>query len=70
MATGSLIGIRESRRIVGEYELKIDDYLARRQFPDQIAVFNKAVDIHAYDGTDEAYKQYLKEYSKHRFRTA
>ena len=64
VTTGSLIGVRESRRIVGEYELKIDDYLARRQFPDQIAVFNKAVDIHAYDCTEEAYQQYLKEYRK------
>jgi hypothetical protein len=64
VTTGSLIGVRESRRIVGEYELKIDDYLSRRQFPDQIAVFNKAVDVHAYDCTEEAYQQYLKEYSK------
>ena len=64
VTTGSLIGVRESRRIVGEYELNFDDYLARRQFSDQIAVFNKAVDIHAYDCTEEAYQQYLKEYSK------
>jgi len=64
VTTGSLIGVRESRRIVGEYELKIDDYLARRQFPDQIAVYNKAVDIHAYDCSEEAYQQYLEEYSK------
>jgi len=64
VTTGSLIGVRESRRIVGEYELNINDYLARRQFPDQIAVFNKAVDIHAYDCTEEAYQKYYKEYSK------
>ena len=64
VTTGSLIGVRESRRIVGECELNFDDYLARRQFPDQIAVFNKAVDIHAYDCTEEAYQQYLKEYTK------
>ncbi|OQB85232.1 MAG: hypothetical protein BWX88_02072 [Planctomycetes bacterium ADurb.Bin126] len=64
VTTGSLIGVRESRRIVGEYELNIKDYLARRQFPDQIAVFNKAVDIHPYDCTEEAYQQYYKEYNK------
>jgi len=64
VATGSLIGVRESRRIVGEYELNIDDYLARRQFPDQIAVFNKAVDIHAYDCTEKAYQQYREAYRK------
>ncbi len=49
VATASLMGVRESRRIVGEYELTIDDYLARRQFPDQIGMFNKFVDIHMYD---------------------
>jgi len=64
VATGAVIGVRESRRIVGEYELTVKDYLARRQFPDQIAVFNKAVDIHAYDCTEEAYQKYLKEYRK------
>ncbi len=64
VATGSVVGVRESRRIVGEYELTVKDYLARRQFPDQIAVFNKAVDIHAYDSSKEAYQKYLKQYHK------
>ena len=36
--------------------------LARRQFPDQIAVFNKAVDIHVYDDSDAEYERYYKEY--------
>lgn len=49
ITTAALMGIRESRRIVGEYELTLADYLARRQFPDQIGVFNKFVDIHPYD---------------------
>ena len=49
VTTASLMGVRESRRIVGEYELTLDDYLARRQFPDQIGVFNKFVDVHPYD---------------------
>ena len=35
VTTAPLMGVRESRRIVGEYELNRDDYLARRQFPDQ-----------------------------------
>ncbi len=63
-ATGSLVGVRESRRIVGEYELNFDDYIARRQFPDQIAVFNKAVDIHVYDDSEAEYKRYFEEYNK------
>lgn len=64
VTTGSLVGVRESRRIVGEYELSFDDYLARRKFPDQIAVFNKAVDIHVYDDSDEEYERYYSEYTK------
>lgn len=38
-ATGSYMGIRESRRIIGEYTLTYDDYKARRRFPDQIVIY-------------------------------
>jgi len=61
MTTASLMGIRESRRIVGEYELNFADYLARRQFPDQIGVFNKHVDIHAYDTSEAEYQRLMEE---------
>jgi hypothetical protein len=58
VTTAALMGVRESRRIVGEYELNLDDYLARRQFPDQIGVFNKFVDIHPYDCSDEEWHRF------------
>ncbi|MDF3056685.1 MAG: fumarate reductase [Rariglobus sp.] len=61
VTTASLLGIRESRRIVGEYELNIHDYLARREFPDQIGVFNKFVDIHPYDCSREEYERLCRE---------
>ena len=64
VTTASLIGVRESRRIVGEYELTEKDYYARRQFPDQIGVFNKAIDIHAYDTSDAEYERVTMEYEK------
>ncbi len=64
IATGSLLGVRESRRIVGEYELNHADFQARRHFPDQIAVYTKAVDIHVYDLSPEEYKRYHDEYTK------
>jgi hypothetical protein len=60
----SLLGIRESRRIVGEYELNIDDYLARRQFPDQIGIFNKFVDVHPYDTSDAEWTRFNNERGK------
>jgi hypothetical protein len=64
VTTAALMGVRESRRIVGEYELVYDDYLARRQFPDQIAVFNKAVDIHVYDDSAEQYARFEEEFRR------
>ncbi|OGV55606.1 MAG: fumarate reductase [Lentisphaerae bacterium GWF2_50_93] len=64
MTTASLMGVRESRRIVGEYELNIKDYLARRQFPDQIGIFNKFVDIHVKNDSEEEYKRFCEEMSK------
>jgi len=62
-ATAALMGVRESRRIVGEYELSHADYKARRHFPDQIAVYSKQVDVHVYDASEEEYKRYRKHFS-------
>jgi hypothetical protein len=63
VATAPLMGLRESRHVLGEYELNIEDYSARRQFPDQIAVYNYAIDMHAYNPSPEAnavmWKTYL-----------
>jgi hypothetical protein len=62
--TSSLMGVRESRRIVGEYELKFEDFMLRREFPDQIGVFNKAVDIHPYEASEQEYERFMKEFRK------
>jgi hypothetical protein len=64
VTTASLLGIRESRRIKGEYVLTIDDYLARREFPDQIGIFNKFVDIHPYNPSEEEYERFMEEKAK------
>ena len=44
-----LIGFRESRRIVSEYVLTIQDILAYRKFPDGIAASHYPVDVHGED---------------------
>jgi hypothetical protein len=62
MSTGSLLGVRESRRIVGEYEVNYDDFTNRRSFPDQIACYNKSVDIHVHDCSDEQWERYKTEF--------
>ncbi len=51
--TAPLMGVRESRRIIGEYILTKDDYISARHFPDQIGIFNKEPDQHLYDPTPE-----------------
>ncbi len=45
-ATGSLLGVRETRRILGDYVLTGDDYRARRSFPDEICRNAYGIDIH------------------------
>jgi hypothetical protein len=63
VATASIMGIRESRRVQGEYVLNYDDYKARKKFPDQIAIYASAIDIHVYDCTPEQYKRYHDEFA-------
>ncbi len=49
--TAAQIGIRESRRIRGEYMLTSEDVLGARKFPDGIARSAYPVDIHNPAGT-------------------
>ena len=56
------MGIRDSRRIVGEFELNIDDFRGKRQFPDQVAVYNRPTDVHPTDTTKEEYERFLKDF--------
>ncbi len=44
--TGNLLGIRETRRIIGDYCLTLDDFVARRSFPDEICRNCYFVDVH------------------------
>lgn len=48
--TGSLLGVRESRRIVGEYVLTGMDIAYARKHDDVIAISAHGFDIHNYDG--------------------
>jgi len=52
--TGSLLGLRESRRIMGDYLLTIDDYLRRAVFEDEIGRYAYTIDIHASTPSDKA----------------
>ncbi len=56
-STSSLMRVRETRRIVGQYEINYEDFKARREFPDQIGVFNKAEVIHPYKASEEEFER-------------
>jgi len=62
VTTAPLMGVRESRRVLGEYELNMEDYDARRQFPDQIAVYNYPIDMHPYNPTAQAFANMWKDF--------
>ncbi|NLA52649.1 MAG: FAD-dependent oxidoreductase, partial [Alcaligenaceae bacterium] len=49
--TADYIGVRETRRIIGEYTLTKDDVFEGRIFDDTIALGSYPVDIHQQDGT-------------------
>ena len=51
LSTALQIGIRESRKIIGEYVLTQEDLLALARFDDAIAVANYDIDIHNPAGT-------------------
>lgn len=59
--TAPSLGIRESRRIVGDYVLKLEDYLERKSFGDEICRNSYYLDVHGArkkklsTGEDEAY---------------
>lgn len=48
--TAQVVGVRESRRIVGDYKLTKEDVLAGKHFPDGIGRYGSVVDVHDKDG--------------------
>ena len=62
LTTAPLMGVRDTRRIVGEFELTIEDFKAARQFPDQVAVYNRPMDNHPKDTSEEEYQRFVKDF--------
>jgi hypothetical protein len=56
------MGVRDTRRIVGEFELTIDDFKAARQFPDQVAVYNRPTDVHPTDTSEKEFRRFLDDF--------
>jgi glycine/D-amino acid oxidase-like deaminating enzyme len=53
VGTSPSIGVRESRRIVGDYQLTRDDVLGARRFPDEIALCGAPIEDHHAGGDTE-----------------
>ncbi len=66
--SASYMGIRETRRITGDYVLNVEDFLARATFPDEIGRFCYPVDIHSGKNTAEGYEEYEKKFYSLRYK--
>jgi hypothetical protein len=66
-ATGSLLGIRETRRIMGDYVLNLEDFNRRATFDDEIGRFSYPVDIHASKADAASHAKFLKEWENLRY---
>ncbi len=58
LSTALQIGIRESRRVIGEYVLSEKDLLSLARFEDGIAASNYAIDIHSPDGSGTRWQEF------------
>ena len=54
--TGSMMGVRETRRVTGDYVLTFDDYMRRQTFDDEICRNSYYIDVHRK--LDEAAKTF------------
>ncbi len=66
-ATGALMGLRETRRIKGDYVLKLGDFKARAVFEDEIGRYNYPVDIHASTPSSEDFAKFEEEFKTLRY---
>ena len=64
VATGALLGVRETRRVQGDYVLNEDDFKSRATFADEIGRYNYPVDIHVSRPNDEKeFQRFEKEFA-------
>ena len=55
-SSAAAIGVRESRMVIGEHMLTVDELLATTKFEDAIAAGNYDIDIHNPEGTGTSHK--------------
>lgn len=60
--TADILGVRESRRIIGDYKLTGEDFLSRATFDDEVGRYAYPVDIHIMKPNKTAFEEYEKEF--------
>ena len=60
-ATSPVMGVRDTRRIIGEFELTTEHYNAATQFPDQVAVYNRPADVHSTNNSKEEFERFMRD---------
>lgn len=63
-STANVLGVRESRRIVCDYMLNVNDFISRSVFEDEIGRYSYPVDIHVMNTDKEEYERFKKEYEQ------
>ena len=63
VSTGANLGIRETRRIIGEYILNTEDYEKRASFDDEIGRYCYPIDLHPVE-PGVAKTKYEEDYTK------
>ncbi len=68
VVSGSILGIRETRRICGDFTLTLDHFKGRSSFPDEIGRYSYPVDIHAAKPDAASYNTFLKDHTEMRYK--
>ncbi len=62
--TAAMMGVRETRRILGDYVMTLDDYMRRAVFPDEIGRYAYPIDIHPSSADKAAYEKHREEFDR------
>ena len=67
VVSAGLLGVRESRRITGDYILNISDFKSRATFADEIGRYAYPVDIHIMKPDKESFQAFDSEFNSLRY---
>ena len=67
VGTGSLLGVRETRRIHGDYQLSKQDFVSRASFPDEIGRFCYPVDLHSTQPDEAKFAEFQASFATYRY---